>query len=202
MRHLEATTRDLEGFSSRIEQLQQTVALLESGQSPGSPRVLAQLQAVREAHAQLLQRAEGRRQALREQLHLYQLEQEALLLDAWLTTKLVVAESQDYGQDLEGIKVLEDMFDAFNREVQSLGQAKMQTLRELMASLERGAPRFYPQIQAQKCRIQATWERLNKAIKARTEVGHVSGHMELWSTVQPQAGPPPPHSSSEPGSSP
>lgn len=77
-------------------------AVLSSCQSP---RVLAQLQAVREAHAQLLQRAEGRGQALREQLHLYQLEQEALLLDAWLTTKLTVAESQDYGQDLEGIKV-------------------------------------------------------------------------------------------------
>lgn len=66
------------------------------------------------------------------------------------------------------------MFGAFNREVQSLGQAKMQTLRERMASLERGAPRFYPQIQAQKCRVQATWERLNKAIKVRAEVGHVS----------------------------
>lgn len=70
-----------------------------------SPRVLAQLQAVREAHTQLLQRAESRGQALHEQLQLYQLEQEALLLDAWLTTKLAVAESQDYGQDLEGIKV-------------------------------------------------------------------------------------------------
>jgi hypothetical protein len=70
-----------------------------------SPRVLAQLQAVREAHARLLQRAESRGEALREQLHLYQLEQEALLLDAWLTTKLAVAESQDYGQDLAGIKV-------------------------------------------------------------------------------------------------
>lgn len=75
------------------------------------------------------------------------------------------------------------MFGAFNREVQSLGQAKMQTLKELTASLERVAPRFYPQIQAQKCRIQTTWERLNKAIKVRTEVGHVSGGMGPWSTV-------------------
>lgn len=70
-----------------------------------SPRVLAQLQAVREAHAQLLQRAEGRGQALHEQLHLHQLEREASLLDAWLTTKVAAAQSQDYGQDLEGIKV-------------------------------------------------------------------------------------------------
>lgn len=67
--------------------------------------MLTQLQAVRETHVRLLQRAEGKRQALREQLHLYQLEQEASLLDAWLTTKLAVAESQDYGQDLAGIKV-------------------------------------------------------------------------------------------------
>lgn len=139
--------RDLEGFRSHIERLQQTAALLERGKNPGryaratlleksseegvpateaedvgpawrgrtvvyavlsschSPRVLSQLQAVREAHAQLLQRAEGRGQALREQLHLHQLEREAQLLDAWLTAKLTVVESQDCGQDLEGIKV-------------------------------------------------------------------------------------------------
>lgn len=70
-----------------------------------SSRVLPQLQAVREAHAQLLQRAEGRGQALREQLRLHQLEQEARLLDAWLSTKVAAAESQDYGQDLEDIEV-------------------------------------------------------------------------------------------------
>lgn len=70
-----------------------------------SPRVLSQLQAVREAHAQLLQRAESRGQALREQMHLHQLEQEARLLHAWLTTKVAAAESQDDGQDPEGIEV-------------------------------------------------------------------------------------------------
>lgn len=34
LRWLEATRRDLEGFSTRIERLQQTAALLESGQNP------------------------------------------------------------------------------------------------------------------------------------------------------------------------
>nr|XP_048315627.1 spectrin beta chain, non-erythrocytic 5 [Myodes glareolus] len=169
LRRLEATIRDLEGFGSRTEQLQHTVALLESGQHLGSSRVLAQLQAVREAHAQLLQRAEGRGQALHEQLRLHQLEREARLLDAWLTTKVAAAESQDYGQDLEDIEVTEATFGAFSREVHSLGQAKVQTLRELMASLEREAPRFFPQIQAQKYHLQATWERLNQAIEARRE---------------------------------
>ncbi|GAB5572546.1 spectrin beta chain [Prionailurus iriomotensis] len=169
LRQLEATTRDLEGFSVRIERLQQTAALLESRQNPESPRVLAWMRAAREAHSGLLQRAEGRRQGLQEQLQLHQLEREALLLDAWLASKVATAESQDHGQDLEAAKVLEEKFDAFRNEVQSLGQAKVQALRELAGSLERTARRHKPQIQAQRSRIEATWERLDRAMKARTQ---------------------------------
>ncbi|KAM6181713.1 LOW QUALITY PROTEIN: spectrin beta chain, non-erythrocytic 5 [Erethizon dorsatum] len=169
LRQLEVTRRDLQGFSRRIERLQQTAALLESGQNPNSPKVLAQLQAVREAHEQLLRKAEGRGQGLWEQLQLHQLEREALLLNAWLTARVAIAESQDYGQDLQSVQVLEARFDAFSREVQSLGQAKVQALRELVDPLEQRAPGCYTQIQGQKSRVEATWERLDKAIKTRTE---------------------------------
>ncbi|XP_021581618.2 spectrin beta chain, non-erythrocytic 5 isoform X1 [Ictidomys tridecemlineatus] len=169
LRQLEATKRDLEGFSQRMKQLQQSAALLDSRQNPDSPKVLAQLQAVSKAHVQLLRRLEGRGQGLQEQLQLHQLEQETLLLDAWLTTRVAIAESQDYGQDLESVKVLEEKFDAFRREIQSLGQVKVQALKDLARPLEKGAPRYYPQIQAQKSRIEATWERLDRTIKVRTE---------------------------------
>ncbi|XP_032107131.1 spectrin beta chain, non-erythrocytic 5 [Sapajus apella] len=169
LRRLDATKRDLEAFSPRIERLQQTAADLESRKNPESPKVLAQLQAVREAHAELLRRAEGRGHGLQEQLQLHQLERETLLLHAWLTTKAATAKSQDYGQDLEGVTVLEEQFDAFRKEVQSLGQAKVQALRKLAGTLERGSPRSYPHIQAQRSRIEAAWERLDKAIQARTE---------------------------------
>ena len=60
---------------------------------------------VRDTHSGLLQRAESRGQGLKEQLQLHQLEREALLLDAWLASKVATAESQDYGQDLEAVKV-------------------------------------------------------------------------------------------------
>ncbi|XP_057577784.1 spectrin beta chain, non-erythrocytic 5 [Hippopotamus amphibius kiboko] len=169
LRRLEATRRDLEGFGTRIERLQQTAALLESRQNPESPKVLAQMCRVRDAHSGLLQRAEGRRQGLREQLQLHQLEREALLLDAWLASKVATAESQDYGQDLEAVKVLEEKFDTFRKEVQSLGQAKVQALRERAGALERAAPRCSPQIQAQRSRVEATWERLDRAVKAHTQ---------------------------------
>ncbi|XP_037691030.1 LOW QUALITY PROTEIN: spectrin beta chain, non-erythrocytic 5 [Choloepus didactylus] len=169
LRRLEATRRDLEGFRTRLERLQERAVLLEGRQNPESPKVLAQLQVVGEAHVGLLRRAEGRAQGLQEQLQLHHLEQEALLLDSWLAGKVIAAESQDYGQDLEGVKALEEKFDVFRKEVQSLGQAKMQALRELADSLEQGAPGRFPQIQAQKSRVEATWERLDGAIKVRTE---------------------------------
>ncbi|XP_032336758.1 spectrin beta chain, non-erythrocytic 5 [Camelus ferus] len=169
LRRLDATRRELEAFSPLIERLQQRAALLESRPNPESPKVLAQMRAVREAHSGLLQRVEGRGQGLREQLQLHQLEREALLLDTWLASKVASAESQDYGQDLEAVKVLEQKFDAFRKEVQSLGQARVQALRERAGSLERAAPRCSPQIQVHRSRVEAAWERLDRALKARTQ---------------------------------
>uniref|UniRef100_A0A8D0S447 Calponin-homology (CH) domain-containing protein n=1 Tax=Sus scrofa TaxID=9823 RepID=A0A8D0S447_PIG len=169
LRQLEATRRDLNGFSVRIERLQQTAVLLESRRNPESPKVLAQMHSVRKTHSGLLQRAESRGQGLREQMQLHQLEREVLLLDTWLASRVATAESQDYGQDLEAVKVLEEKFDAFRKEVHSLGQAKVQALRERAASLERAAPRFSPQIQPQRSRIEAAWERLDGAVKVRTQ---------------------------------
>ncbi|XP_076983663.1 spectrin beta chain, non-erythrocytic 5 [Tamandua tetradactyla] len=169
LRQLEATRRDLEGFQPRLERLQERAALLEGRQNPESPKVLAQVRVVREAHAGLLRGAEGRARGLREQLQLHGLEQEALLLRSWLAGKAATAESQDYGQDLEATKALEEEFEAFRKEVQSLGQVRLQALRELAGSLEHRAPGHFPQIQAQKSHIEAAWERLDRAVKARTE---------------------------------
>ncbi|XP_058521995.1 spectrin beta chain, non-erythrocytic 5 [Ochotona princeps] len=169
LRRLEATRRDLQGFRVHLERLQQTATLLKGRQGPESPQVLARLQAVREAHTQLGQRAESRARSLQEQLRLHQLEQEALLLDTWLSTQLARVQSQELGQDLEAVEVLQEKFDAFSKEVQSLGQARMQALREHAGSLEQAAPRCSLHIQAHKSHIQAAWERLHEAIKVCQE---------------------------------
>lgn len=73
--------------------------------------------------------AEGRARGLWEQLQLCQLEQEALLLDAWLNARLAIAESQEYGLDLQGVQV--SLFRA------SLGQVMEQ--RELVFGDEQEA---------------------------------------------------------------
>ncbi|KAM8780237.1 LOW QUALITY PROTEIN: spectrin beta chain, non-erythrocytic 5 [Rhynchonycteris naso] len=143
--------------AQQLQEAQETQHLLTE--------LLAWVQAMRKAHLGLQQRVDGRGQGLWEQLQLYQLEHEALLLNAWLVGKVATAESQDCGQDLEAVMVLEEKFDAFRKEVQSVGQANVPALRELAGDREWAAPRCHPQIQVQRSSIRATWERLD-SIKA------------------------------------
>ncbi|XP_038597006.1 spectrin beta chain, non-erythrocytic 5 [Tachyglossus aculeatus] len=169
LRRLEATRRDLEGFAARIEKLQETGTGLERRHNPESPQVLPRLRTIRETHGQLLQKAESRGRHLQEQQRFFRLEREARLLEAWLVAKRAVAESQDYGQDLEDVKELEEKFDAFRKEVQVLGQAKMQGLRDLAANLDQEAPGRYQEVQGHRQRVEESWERLGQAMTARTE---------------------------------
>ncbi|XP_056671969.1 spectrin beta chain, non-erythrocytic 5 [Monodelphis domestica] len=195
LRRLEATRKDLEGFHIRLEKLQETGTCLEGRTNPESLKALANLQALRETHKGLLQKAKTQEQGLKEQQNLYGLEREAQLLDTWLAGRRATAESPDCGQDLEDVKVLEEKFHTFQREVQSLGPAKIQGFLELAGNLERAAPRCYPEIQAQRSRIEDSWEQLNKTIRTRAENlvaarevhGFNQAAAELWSWIQEKA---------------
>ncbi|XP_027725997.1 spectrin beta chain, non-erythrocytic 5 [Vombatus ursinus] len=195
LRRLEATRKDLEGFYPRLEKLQETGTSLKGRPNPDSLKALTHLQTLRETHKGLLQKAKGWERCLQEQQHLFQLEREAQLLDTWLSDKRATAESQDYGQDLEDVKVLEEKFHAFQKEVQTLGPTKIQGFLELAGNLEQAAPSCYPKIQAQRSRIEDSWEQLNKAMRTRTENlvaarevhGFDQAAAELWNWIQEKA---------------
>uniref|UniRef100_G3VXY1 Calponin-homology (CH) domain-containing protein n=1 Tax=Sarcophilus harrisii TaxID=9305 RepID=G3VXY1_SARHA len=195
LRKLEATRKDLEGFRTQLEKLQETGTRLEDRPNPESLKALTYLQTLRETHKGLLQKAKSREKCLQEQQNLYQLEQEAQLLDTWLSGKRATAESQDYGQDLEDVKVLEEKFHTFQKEVQSLGPDKVQGFLELAGNLEQAAPRCSPKIQAQRSRIEDSWAQLSQAMRIRAENlaaarevhGFHQAAAELWSWIQEKA---------------
>uniref|UniRef100_A0A663LNR3 Calponin-homology (CH) domain-containing protein n=1 Tax=Athene cunicularia TaxID=194338 RepID=A0A663LNR3_ATHCN len=108
LRKLEATKLDMDGFRPRIEKVQETGASLINKDSPESPAILSKLQGILADYQSLLQKAETRRKHLQEQFQLYQFEREFQLVDAWLSSKQTVAESADYGQDLDDVEVKEN----------------------------------------------------------------------------------------------
>ncbi|KFQ58276.1 Spectrin beta chain, non-erythrocytic 5, partial [Pelecanus crispus] len=169
LRKLEATKLDMDGFRPRIKKVQETGASLIKKDSPESQPIFSKLQGVLGDYQSLLQKAETQRKRLQEQFQLYQFEREFQLVDAWLSSKQSVAESDDYGQDLDDVEVLEKKFKDFVNEVKPLGHSKVVVLGELASKLEKEGHSKMDIIQKRTKQINEMWEKLCHAIQTRTE---------------------------------
>uniref|UniRef100_G1NFS5 Spectrin beta, non-erythrocytic 5 n=1 Tax=Meleagris gallopavo TaxID=9103 RepID=G1NFS5_MELGA len=169
LRKLEATKLDMEGFRPRIEKVQETGAGLINKDNPESPTILSKLQGILADYQSLLQKAETQRKCLQEQFQLYQFEREFQLVDTWLSSKQSIAESDDYGQDLDGVEVLEKKFKDFVNEIKPLGHSKVLSLNELASKLEKDGHSKTDIIQKRTKQINEMWEKLCHAIQTRTE---------------------------------
>ncbi|NWW62036.1 SPTN5 protein, partial [Ifrita kowaldi] len=169
LRKLEATKLDMDSFGSRIEKVQETGASLINKDSPESSVILSKLQGILADYQSLLQKSDTQRKRLQEQFQLYQFEREFQLVDAWLSSKLSVAESEDYGQDLDDVEVLEKKFKDFVNEMKPLGHSKVVSLNELASKLDKEGHSKMDVIQTRTKQINEMWEKLCNAIQIRTE---------------------------------
>ncbi|NWY43671.1 SPTN5 protein, partial [Sylvia atricapilla] len=169
LRKLEATKLDMDSFRSRIEKAQETGASLINKDSPESSVILSKLQGILADYQSLLQKSDTQRKRLQEQFQLYQFEREFQLVDAWLSSKLSVAESNDYGQDLDDVEVLEKKFNDFKNEMKPLGHSKVVSLNEFASKLDKEGHSKMDVIQKRTKQINEMWETLCNAIQLRTE---------------------------------
>ncbi|XP_062823236.1 spectrin beta chain, non-erythrocytic 5 [Anolis carolinensis] len=169
IRKVEAVKLDLEGFKPRIEKLKVTGCYLSSSYNPESSTALAKLQAVQEEYASLQQKAETQRKGLEEQSQLHQFERDVQLVDSWLLSKQSVAESDNYGQDLEDVEVLEKKFEDFIKEVKSLGHAKVLQVNDLASHFHNMGHSQIRDIHKKTQQVNNSWERLRQTIQTRVE---------------------------------
>ncbi|KAJ6667277.1 hypothetical protein lerEdw1_017255 [Lerista edwardsae] len=169
LRKVEAAKLDLEGFRPRFEKLRETGADILTRDNPESSTIFPKLQAVLEEYRCLLQKAETQRKRLQEQSQLHQFERELQLVDAWLSNKQSTAESDNYGQDLEDVEILEKKFDDFVKEVRSLGPAKVLLIHDLASHLEKTSHSQINEIQKKNQQVKRSWERLHQATQRRAE---------------------------------
>ncbi|XP_039179841.1 spectrin beta chain, non-erythrocytic 5 isoform X3 [Crotalus tigris] len=169
LRKMEATKLDLEGFKSRIEKLKETGDYFLNSNNPESSTILPKLQTVLEQYLCLQDRAERQIKALQEQSQLHHFEREIQLVDAWLLSKQTMAESDNYGQDLENVEVLEKKFEDFMKEVESLGHKKVLLINNLASHLRTVCHNQISHIQKKTQDIHDRWERLQQAVQTRAE---------------------------------
>nr|XP_055027307.1 spectrin beta chain, non-erythrocytic 5 [Misgurnus anguillicaudatus] len=163
LRKLDTVDLELENQHGKVEALLKTGADLEKSKHPNSHLVSKSL---RDAHAEfeaLLQLSAERRTQLENQYNLYVFEREARDLQDWLLSRKTIAESDDFGQDLEGVEALQKKFEDFAEEATTLGQSKLGNVQRLTETV------LSSEAQQMETDLLKLWENLNHAMKTRAE---------------------------------
>ncbi|KAE8587142.1 hypothetical protein XENTR_v10021875, partial [Xenopus tropicalis] len=171
LRKLDTTRRDLDGFAHRINKLIDTgKGLQNDSDNPESSIVMPKLKSVLDEYSLLLEKAEDRRSQLIEQHQLFQFKKEADLVETWLASKKATAKSDDLGQDLEGVKVLEKEFEDFVKEIENLGKNKVVNIIALASSLLKTPHSQEHGIKKRTEEVKTAWDDLCSAIQHRAKV--------------------------------
>uniref|UniRef100_A0A672QKD3 Spectrin, beta, non-erythrocytic 5 n=1 Tax=Sinocyclocheilus grahami TaxID=75366 RepID=A0A672QKD3_SINGR len=163
LRKLDTVDLELESQCGKVEALLKTGTDLEKSQHPNSHLVNKSLEDMHGGFETLLQLSAQRRTELENQYNLYVFEREAKDLQNWLLSRKTTAESEDFGQDLEGVEALQKKFEDFAEEVGTLGQNKLSTVQKLKQTVQSS------EAQQKERDLLKLWEDLNKTMKARAE---------------------------------
>ncbi|XP_029973399.1 spectrin beta chain, non-erythrocytic 5 [Salarias fasciatus] len=167
LRRLDSLDVEVENQRSRMERLQESGASLQHLQHPDSRLVGETLPALLERFETLLRLSAARRSALEDKLRLYVFEREAKELQTWLLSKKVLAESEDCGQDLEDVEVLQKKLEALESEVSGLGRSRLTAVQQLSGGLQRDRD-----ARRTDEALSRLWEQLEASVRTRQQVLH------------------------------
>ncbi|XP_043929471.1 spectrin beta chain, non-erythrocytic 5 [Protopterus annectens] len=168
-RKLDPVILDVEGFGVRMEKLQETASNLVNNDNPDSKIIREKMQVAADMYEALLGKGQNRRDHLLEQYHLYMFERETKEVATWLSSKQNLAEMEEFGQDLEDVKILEKQFNDFTKEINSLGHSKIGSVNEMAQTLKDEAPGQRAQILEITEDVNSKWEELLRSVMSRSK---------------------------------
>ncbi|TSO67499.1 Spectrin beta chain, non-erythrocytic 5 [Bagarius yarrelli] len=163
LRKLDAVDLELVNHHRKVKSLQETGAEMEKCGHPNSYLVSKSLTTMKKQYETLLQLSSDYRISLEDQYNLYVFEREARDLKNWLISNKILAESDDFGQDLEEVETLQKKFEDFTSEVNTLGQNKLNTVQNLKQEVKS------PEAQQRENDLLNLWGELQRALKTRVE---------------------------------
>ncbi|KAJ8377542.1 hypothetical protein AAFF_G00256380 [Aldrovandia affinis] len=171
---LDMVDLDLESQQPKVQSLQETGALLSRAGHPNSPLVSDMQRSLLDQYQALLQLSADRRATLQDHFTLYVFQREAQELQDWISTHRTTAESEDYGQDLEDVEVLQTKFEDFRSEMQGLGQSKISSVLQLAQEVRSA------ESQEREEELLKLWEELNQTVESRAENLRAAREVHQW----------------------
>ncbi|XP_030641786.1 spectrin beta chain, non-erythrocytic 5 [Chanos chanos] len=163
LRKLDPIDLELENHRVKLDSMEETGAQLERYGHPNSYLIRKSLPDVQGKFQALLELSAKRRAALEDQYNLYVFEREARDLQNWLLSRKTTAESEDFGQDLEDVEVLQKKFEDFTTEVSTLGKNRLGTVQQLGHKVKSS------EAQQKEKALLKLWDDVNKMMKLRAE---------------------------------
>ncbi|KAM9354795.1 spectrin beta chain, non-erythrocytic 5 [Pholidichthys leucotaenia] len=164
LKKLDSLDVELENQRRTVERLQESGVSLQNLGHPNSRLVSGSLPAIIKRFESLVKLSVSRRTALEDQLRLYVFEREAKELQTWLTSRRKVAQSEDCGQDLEDVEVLQKKLEVMVSEVSGLGHSRLNSVQQLGRGLQQDG-------QARKMAdtLSGMWDELDSSIRTREQ---------------------------------
>ncbi|XP_048733527.1 spectrin alpha chain, non-erythrocytic 1-like isoform X2 [Ostrea edulis] len=168
LKKMDTLERDIEIFSSNIAELAALSRSLVEKEHFDMENIKKQQTSVEQKYSSLQDLASQRRIKLLETRRLFEFYREADDVTNWITDKVVIASSEDYGQDLEHVEVLQQKFEDFLHDLNS-SEERVTNVTVMATEMIEASHFELEAIKKRSSEVTQQWNDLKEVAKARQE---------------------------------
>lgn len=168
LKNLTAVEHEIEKFREEIVRLGQVAKGLVDRRHFDSENISSRQARIEENYRDLSKNASQRRQQIVDAERYYLYVRNSEEMSAWLKEKQSVAQSEDYGKDLEHCQELIQKFEVFQRELVSAGERVANVQRQQEDLLRANHP-YSASIRVRNTELQQLWAEVNDAAVERNQ---------------------------------
>ncbi|KAH9509152.1 hypothetical protein Btru_049222 [Bulinus truncatus] len=165
---LDALERDIDNFANSIGELSALSRTLTDRQHYDSENIKKTQADIEQQYSKLQDLATQRRKKLIDNRKLFEFYHEADLVESWISDRMVIASSEDYGQDLEHVEVLQQRFDDFLHDL-SNNESRVSNILSTAKSMTESNHFESNSIKARVRTIEKQWAELKDISQARQD---------------------------------
>ncbi|XP_053397817.1 spectrin alpha chain, non-erythrocytic 1-like isoform X2 [Mercenaria mercenaria] len=165
---LDALERDIDNFQNNIGELSALSRTLVDKNHFDTENIKTQQASIENKYSELQDLTSQRRKKLTETRLMFEFYRECEEVSIWITDMGVIAASEDYGQDLEHVEILQQKFDDFQHEL-TASEDRVTNLHGKAASMIEASHYEKEKIGKRDAEITQMWTELKEVTNARQE---------------------------------
>uniref|UniRef100_A0A8C1KJ56 Spectrin beta chain n=1 Tax=Cyprinus carpio TaxID=7962 RepID=A0A8C1KJ56_CYPCA len=168
----------VDDYAHSIQLLADRSQKMLAEEHPDGEAIIRRKGQVDKQYAGLKELAEDRKKQLDHTYHHFLLSREVEDLDHWIAERDVVASSQEMGQDLDHVTILQDKFREFARETGTVGQERVDTVNRIIDEMIETGHSEAATLAEWKDGINESWADLLELVDTRAQ--HLKASYDLY----------------------